>query len=161
MGRGAIESPPPVFSDCRKGRRVAPRFLTHLFTHLWRICCENFRPRSLNVKSPGHVKWPYLTKSLNVPHSFTDWTIAVHLSVIDTRTSICKIVISKFLSWLPKDRSTLWRLHYKSTGENWKAPLLDENHFKHSQTSGYSWFDTLNQKTDTSDLSSYSRGHFR
>ena len=40
----------------------------HLF-----YTCENFRPKSLKVRSPAYVKWPYLRKSLNAHHSYTDW----------------------------------------------------------------------------------------
>ena len=32
-------------------------------------------PRSLKVRSPGHVKWPHLRISLNARHSYTDWPI--------------------------------------------------------------------------------------
>ena len=38
------------------------QFLAKLIIHLFRICCENFRPRSRKVRSPGHVKWPHLIK---------------------------------------------------------------------------------------------------
>ena len=48
------------------------RFLAHLIIHLFRTCCENFRPRSRKVRSPNHVKWPHLIKSLNVLQRYTD-----------------------------------------------------------------------------------------
>ena len=48
------------------------RFLAHLIIHLFRTCCENVRPRSRKVRSPGHVKWPHLIKSLNVRQRYTD-----------------------------------------------------------------------------------------
>ena len=35
---------------------TAARFLAQLFIHLFRTLCENFGPRSLKVRSPGHVK---------------------------------------------------------------------------------------------------------
>ena len=37
-------------------RRAAPPFLAHLIIHLFRTCCENFKPRSRKVRSPGYVK---------------------------------------------------------------------------------------------------------
>ena len=54
---GVFERPPPGFSQIAgKRRRGAPPFLAQLFIHLFRTLCENFRPRSLMVRSPGHVK---------------------------------------------------------------------------------------------------------
>ena len=50
---------------------------THLF-----CTCENFRPRSLKVRSPGHLKWPHLRKSLSACHIYTDWMIALKPSAI-------------------------------------------------------------------------------
>ena len=38
---------------------------------------------------------------------------------------------------LPKIRSILRPLHYKSMGESWKVPLLNKHHYKHYHTSGY------------------------
>ena len=47
-------------------------------------------------------------------------------------------------------------------GKNWKAPLLDENHSKHSETSWVTGrLDTLNRKIATSDPSSCPRRHIR
>ena len=37
----------------------------------------------------------------------------------------------------PKVSSILRPLHYKSMGEDWKAPLLAERHSNHFQTSNY------------------------
>ena len=54
------------------------------------------------------------------------------LTEIDIRDSIYKIYISEFWYRWPKVRSILRPHHYKSMGENWKAPLLNENHSKHS-----------------------------
>ena len=121
---------------------------------MFRICCENCRPMSLKVRLPGHVKWPHLIKRLNARHSYAKWTIALKLSAIVTSNSIYKMFYSPipefWYSWF-KTRSILWPPHYKSMGENWKAPLLDENHSKHSQMSSYrnSWnpeLENLDQK---------------
>ena len=50
---------------------------------------------------------------------------------------------------------------HKSTGEKWMAPLLDENHSKHSETSFYRpRLDILSQNIVTGDLSCR-QGHFR
>ena len=43
-------------SKKKKRRNGEPLFFVHLFVHLFRTSCENFRPRILNVRSPGHVK---------------------------------------------------------------------------------------------------------
>ena len=89
---GVIENPSPsgfFFQIAGKRLRLAPPL--HRFIHLFRICCENFRPRSLKVRSPGYVKWPYLIKSLNVCHSYANWMNALKLSAIDTNDSVYKM----------------------------------------------------------------------
>ena len=54
---GCLNTPLSGFSPIAgKRRRSAPPFLAQLFIHLFRTLCENFRPRSLKVRSPGHVK---------------------------------------------------------------------------------------------------------
>ena len=93
--------------------------------------CDNFRPRSLKVRSPGHAKGPHLIKSLNASHSYTEWPFTLKLSVLDICNSIYKMFISEFWYWWPKVRSILWPLHCKLMGEKWKVPVLDENHLKH------------------------------
>ena len=67
----------------QKQRHFTSLFPVHLFIHLFRTSCENFRPRSLKVRSPGHVKWPHLRKSPNSRHNYTDWPIAWKKSTID------------------------------------------------------------------------------
>ena len=104
--------------------------------HLFRKC-KKFRPRSLKIRSPDHVEWPRLRKSLNAGHSNTEWPITLKLSKIDIRNSIYEIYIPVFLYRWPKVISILRPLQYKLMEWNWKAPLLDENHSKLSQTSGY------------------------
>ena len=64
--------------------------------HLLRTYCENFRPRSLKVRSPGHVKRPDLRKSLNARHSYTEWPITLKLSAIYIRYSIYKFLSRNF-----------------------------------------------------------------
>ena len=66
-------------------------FLAHLITHFFRTC-ENFRVRSLNIRSPGHVKWPHLRKSWNARHSYTEWLITLKLSANDILTGSIKCV---------------------------------------------------------------------
>ena len=137
LGGGGVFTPPPSgFSRIsQKRRRAAPPFLVHVFLHHFRTCCENFRPRPFKVRSPGHVKWPYLRKSSKARYSYTDWTITLKLSAIDMSNSMYKMYISDFWYLWPKVRSILRPLHYKSMGENWNAPLLDEYRSKRSQTS--------------------------
>ena len=131
-GPVGVWTPPSGFSKMsQKQWRGAPPFLIYLFTLLFRTC-ENFRPRSLKVKSPGHVKWPHHRKKRMVVIATLNKHSAIHI-----RNGIYEMAISEFWYQWPKCRSILRLLHYKSMGQKWKAPLLDENHSKHSQTSGY------------------------
>ena len=159
---GVLEHPPSGFSQiAEKRRRGAPPFLAQLFIHLFRTLCEKFGPRSLKVRSPSHVKWPHLRKSLNVRHSYTEWPISLKLSAINIRTSIYETYISEFWYRWPKVRSILPPLHYKSMGEKWKAPLLKENHSKTLKHRVTSRLDTLSRNIQTSDPSACRQGHFR
>ena len=117
-GWGSWESP-SVFQIARKRRRTAPPFLVHLIMHLFRICGEDFRPRSRKVRPPlpGYVKWPHIRKSLNVRQSYTDWTIVYSFSD-NTRNSVYKMNISEFWYQWPKVRSICD--HYKSMEKNEK-----------------------------------------
>ena len=110
------------------------RFLGDLFMHPFLTCCENFKPKSLKVRLSGHIKWPHLRKRLNGRHSY-NWPIALKLSAIDMSNSFYKVYASEFWYRWARVRPILRPLHYKSMGENWKAPLLDENHSKHFQVS--------------------------
>ena len=83
------------------------RFLVRLFIYLLRTLCENFIPRSLKVRSPGHVKWPHLRKGLNARHSYTEWPMTLTLSAIDIRNGINETYISEFWYRWPKVRSFL------------------------------------------------------
>ena len=89
--------------------------LSHLFMHLFRTCCENFRPRSLKVRSPGHVKRHHLRKVwMLVIVTLNDWS---HLNfqrlIALTANSIYKMFISEFWYRWPKIRSILRPFHYK------------------------------------------------
>ena len=89
---GCLNTSPSGFSQIsQKRRRGAPPFLVHLFMHYFRTCCETFRPRSLKVRSPGHVKWPHLRNSWNARHSYTKCPITLKLWTIDICTSIYKM----------------------------------------------------------------------
>ena len=140
-GWGVWTPPSQVFRRYLKNGG-APRcrfWRTYLYI-FFRTCCENSRPRSFKVKSPGHVKWPHLIKSLNARHSSTEWPmITSKLSAIYIRNgAICEKYISEFWYRWPKVRSICdLSLHCKSMGGKWKAPLLDESHSKHYQTSSY------------------------
>ena len=87
-------APSGFFQLVQKRRRAAPPFLAHLIIHLFCTCCENFRPRSRKVRSPGHIKWPHLIKCLNVRQRYTDWTFALKLSAIATSNIVYKTYIS-------------------------------------------------------------------
>ena len=56
--------------------------------------CENFRPRSLKVRSPANSR-PHLRKSLNTRHSYTELPVTLKLKDIDMCNSSRKI--SEFL----------------------------------------------------------------
>ena len=140
-----VENPPPI--------------LAHLIIYLFRICCENFRPRPRNVRSPGHVKW-HLIISLNARQSYTDWIITLKLLAIDTSNSTYKMYISEFWYWWPMVRSIVWPLHYLIQWEKiekrlfWTTAIL--NTLKHRFTGR---IDTLNRKSATSDPSGWPQGH--
>ena len=122
------------------------RHLWHLFVHMFRTC-ENFRPRSLKVRSPGHVKWP---QSLNFKR------------MISVTVSIRSLSRNFYIGDLRSGKFCDLSITCKSMGEHLKAPLLNENHAKHSQTSGYRRkLDNLNRKIETSCPSSYPLGQFR
>ena len=161
-GRGVFEHPPSGFSPiAEKRRRGAPPFLAQLFIHLFRTLNENFRPRSLKVRSPGHVKWPHLRKTLNVRHSYTEWLITLKLSAIDIRTSIYETYISEFRYRWPKVRSILRPLHYKSKEKNERRLFCTktiQNTLKHRVTG---IIDFLSRNIVTSDPSACHQGHGR
>ena len=48
---GGVKHPPAVFREYLKNGDAAHFILHHFYT-----CCENFRPWSLKVRSPGQVK---------------------------------------------------------------------------------------------------------
>ena len=83
--------------------------------------------RSCQVTSPQ--------KRFESRHSYTECPITLKLSAIGIRTSMYNMFVSEFVYLWPKVRSILRPIHYKSMGEHWKAPVLDENHCEHSQTS--------------------------
>ena len=53
---GVFEHPSAFLQIAEKRRRRALPFSAQLFIHLFLTLCENFRPRSLMVRSRGHVK---------------------------------------------------------------------------------------------------------
>ena len=99
----------------KKRQRSAPPFLAQLFMHLFCTCCKNFRTRSHKVRSPGHVKWLHIRKSLNDRHSYTEGPITSKLSAIDIRNGIYKLYLCLgfFLYRWPKVKSTLRPFHFK------------------------------------------------
>ena len=107
-------------------------FATHF--HAFFRTCPKCILRSLKVRSPGHVKYPHLRKSLNACHSYTGWTIVLKLSAIDMNNSMYGMSRLKCWYWRHKIRSILRAFDYKSIGENLKSPPLDKRHSKHFET---------------------------
>ena len=141
-------TPPP---PCQ-GFRKAPSLLVYLLIHLFRTC-GNFRPRPLKDRSPGHVKWPHLIKSLNARHSYTECPIILKLSGIDIRTSIYKMNISEFwYLWLKVrsfcDLSIISQWEKNGRQLFWKKTI--RNTFKHQVTRR---LDTLSRNIAISDPS--------
>ena len=119
---------------------VAPTFLTHLYMHPFRICWPNYRPSSFEVKSPGHVKWPHLIKSLNARHSYTGSTISWNFQqLIRVPLSIECSSYKLYIGNLRPGQFCDLTIRYKSMRENWKALLLDKGNSIHLQTSVYRW----------------------
>ena len=97
---------------------------------------------------------------LVISHSYTECPITLNFSELDIcYNSIYKMYVSELLYRWPKVSPILRLLHCKSMGEKWKAPLLEENHSKHSQTSGYRL--TWHPESEYCDQSSCRQGHFR
>ena len=49
------------------------RVFAYLIPHLFGNFCESFDPGSCKVRSPGQVKWPYLTQNIQSRHSYSVW----------------------------------------------------------------------------------------
>ena len=115
-----------------------PLFLAHLFIYLFRTCSENFRPRSLKVRSPGHVKWPHLRKRFNARHSYTEWLFIKLLWLISLTVSI-KCILGILISVTQCQVNFATAPSEISQWEKMKRRLfLDKTLLKHSQTSGCS-----------------------
>ena len=155
---GCWEHPLFFFQIARKQRPAASPFLVHLIIHLFRICCEAFRPRSHKDRSPGHAKWPHLMKSLNTRQSYTDWMISLKLSVIPVSIKC----ISPNFDIGDQRSGQFCDLSIKCQWEKiekrlfWTKTVL--NTLKHHVTGK---IDTLNWKIATIDPSSWPQGHFR
>ena len=120
--------------------RVGPgdslRFLSwHTCSYIFSAHVIKNWPRSLKVRSPGHVKWPHLRKSLNARQSYTDLPIALKLLAINIPNNIYKMYIWEFLYQWPKFTDIKSQFCIISQWKNWKAPVLAESHSKHFQTS--------------------------
>ena len=103
-GGGGVWTPPPpaVFRGWQEnGGAQRRRVFTYLIPHLFVNFCESFDPGSCKVRSPGQVKWPYLTKTLQSRPSYSVWGKVMKLSeyykVIDTY----KMCILDFWYWWP------------------------------------------------------------
>ena len=140
LGRGVCRKPlrlarvnPPRAGTCLDNPL---RFLAHLFMHLFRTCCESFRPMSLKVRSPGHVKWLHLRKK-KFECSSNNYTLNAR-SPWNFQRLICVTVSIKSVSqnFHISDLRSGQFCDTIVNGRKMKAPLLNENHSKHSQTNG-------------------------
>ena len=125
---GGVWTPPHGF--CRyltNGGAERRRFWHSQFIHLFRTLCENFRPRSLKVRSPGHDKWPHLRKFwmhlIATPNDRSPENVQPLISV--NRNVKC-------ISW----NFDIGDLRSDQFCDLSIISSLDENHSKRSQTSG-------------------------
>ena len=156
-GGGVLTPPGP---QCRAAHVNMFSFLLHLLIHLFCTCLK-FIPRSLKVRSPGHVKWRYLRKSLNVCHRYTKWLIVLKLSVIDMNNNMYKMCILIFdfhdrRSGQLSELSIIGQLEKIEKRLLWINIILKT--LKHL-ASGH--LGTLNRTIATSDSFGCSRGHLR
>ena len=72
---GGVWTPPlRFFADSKKKKNVVAqrrRVFTYLIPDLFGNFCKSFDPGSCKVRSPGQVKWPYLTKTLQSRPSYS------------------------------------------------------------------------------------------
>ena len=131
---GGCLNTPSGFSQIskKKQRRGAPpffgtpvhTFVSHILLKFQTQVTQGRVTRSRQMTSP-HRKF-------KCSSCYTEWLIILKLSAIDIRNSIYKMYISVLWYRWPTVRSILRALHYKSMGENWKEPFLDETRLKHS-----------------------------
>ena len=90
-------------------RRGAPPCMADMSIHLFRTCCENFRPRSLSLKvrSPGHVKGLHFRKKvwmlvIATPTDRSSWnflrmiSVTVSIKCIPRNFDIVELRLSQF-----------------------------------------------------------------
>ena len=93
---GCLITPCGISRIARKRRRLAPPGFQLPYPHLFGNFCESFDPGSCKVRSPGQVKWPYLTKTLQSRPSYSVWGTVMKLSEYDMVISTYKTYISDF-----------------------------------------------------------------
>ena len=165
-GGGAIlRSHPQVFHKYLKNGSAKRRCFSYTCSaHLFRTCCENFRPRSLTVRSLGHVKWPssekvwmLVSRHIATSNARSPWnfqrliSVAVsikrlsrNLNFRDPRSDQCCDL--SIISQCDKNERRLF----------WKKTI--RNILKHRVTGR---LDTLSRNIATSDPSPCRQGHFR
>ena len=133
---GGLLRTPSVFPDCQK--TAVLRFLAHLgirasFPHmLWKFQTQFTQGQITRLRQ---VTLPHTKLMIFIarPTERLPWNFqrliqeTVSIKCIPQNCDIGDLRSGQFL----------WPLRYKSMRENWKAPVLDGNHSKHSQTSGY------------------------
>ena len=115
---GVIGTAPKVFLSSQKnGGAQRRRFCIYLTGHSLRTLCVSFDPRSCQVRSPGHAKWPHLQKTLRLcpAHSFHPFNL--RLTGVYKGDLEYNLYISKFSYRWPKVRSILGPAHAKSMGK--------------------------------------------
>ena len=136
------------------------RFLAHLFTHLFHRLCENFRPRPLKVRSPGHVKWPHFRKvCMLVIATPTDWSHRNFQRLIPVVVSIKRISRNFYIGNLRSEQ--FCDLSIISQWEKNERHFFNKtirNTLKHQITGR---LDTLSRNIATSGPSSFRQGHGR
>ena len=97
LGGGGVWTPPPPCGFSRIAwKRRRRRVFTYLIPHLFDNFCESFDPGSCKVRSPGQVKWPYLTKTLQSRPSYSVWGKVMQLSEYDKVIGTYKMYILDF-----------------------------------------------------------------
>ena len=161
-GGGLLRAPLRFFPDCQKtAARSAAVFDTPYHTffsqRLWKFKTQVTQgpvTRSRQMTS-HHKKFEWSS-------NYTDWTIALQLSVIDTSNSFHKMMSQNFdIDGLRSGQFCDLSIKYMSMGENWKRlfwtkPIL--NTLKHRITGR---FPTLNRKISPSTPPHAPRSCFR
>ena len=133
---GAKNALPSGFSRiAEKRRRAAPPFFPYLLRIELHTLCQNFNPRSPNVRSPGQVKVKNGFLTLRLRSGHTQYPIGFKPSVFHKITDTYNLFISDFWYLRPGIRSISWPHHYKSMDKNSNRSfwmIMRQNHLNPS-----------------------------